>query len=646
MPVRVDKLWELEAPAALDDPKRLYATIHRPERTHKRHHLYGKATEDNREGEIVGALGPVNGSVCLSVYSALPCVACALCLYPSPPPRNSLSTTPPPPSLSCTHFLQLCPRTAYILCTISISPPIPRLIALWHTTLPPRRLTSSHKAQDILTPNHKAHPRGLAPSDPLAAAPHHPNALRCPHIPFMLQVGIHSSQNAILGSRWPTLLSTPDAANARTNTQPPSPSSTTHLSPMTTTTTSSISRRKPKMTFRSPDASTPFALKLSAYSPPTSSERNDQTKEQSHSNASSPGPSSAPSVSTASAARSTCSFFTPSPPLFKMPLAYPSYHPFSASQLLLAATARADAAARRRAAAENGGTECDDTSLKGDDTAVNGSGRLDADGRTRRSSSRTRRPVAKLRDVVDGEEGANQENANKEDDTNGAKSPKRKRAGGGAGSRKRRKEAQIAQAEVQPRRERQRRGAAAAAAAALAENAEAVAAALDRDSTEAPEQDEVPMSVDGSAAPPTPEDDEKESEATAPRNLAGTKSARGKRQTRPKRSRNTSGNKVDAKEPTPTRTTRQSRRRGTSETGSEETAANSSTNGSAPVTETPITAKSEAQDDEVPAPTPVEPSAPVDDFNANIDPALLAEDASVAAASTGSAAAVPRSASP
>ncbi|EJD03284.1 uncharacterized protein FOMMEDRAFT_156671 [Fomitiporia mediterranea MF3/22] len=105
-----------------------------------------------------------------------------------------------------------------------------------------------------------------------------------------------------------------------------------------------------------------------------------------------------------------------------------------------------------------------------------------------------------------------------------------------------------------------------------------------------------------------------DSEVVALWNLAGTKS--GKRQTRPKRTRNTSSNKIKIKEPTPTRTTRQSRRRRTSESGSEETAASSNTNRSTPVTETLITAKSEAQGDEGPAPTPAEPSPPMDDFNA------------------------------
>ena len=97
------------------------------------------------------------------------------------------------------------------------------------------------------------------------------------------------------------------------------------------------------------------------------------------------------------------------------------------------------------------------------------------------------------------------------------------------------------------------------------------------------------------------------------------------------RSRNAS-NKSDENEPTPTRTTRRSRRRGGSETASEETGSNADREG--PAVETPPEKEEEAtegvQKEETPAPA-AEPMA-VDDFTAKIDPALLAEDASAAAA--------------
>lgn len=456
----------------------------------------------------------------------------------------------------------------------------------------------------------------------------------------MMQVGLQSTSNNMPGSRWPTLRSTPDAATMRIHTQAQS-SESPYQAPMSVPTTSSISRRKPKMTFRSPDASTPLALKLSALTGPSADETKQTGWNSSQSSASSSTSSNAPSPSANGTARAACSFFTPCPPLFKMPLAYPSYHPFSSGQLLLAATARADAAAARRRATDNGGTERDDTSAQGDDAASNGVGRQDPEGDARRSSSRTRRPVAKLRDIIDGEESKEPDSAPKEDEANDAKSPKRKRAGGNGGSRKKRKEASSAPVEAQPRRERQRRGAAAAAAAAMAENAEAVAAILDGDSEsmEAVETVETPASMDIPAAPGSPEEDNNESEVVAPKSAA--KNARPKRQARPKRSRNTSAvnaNKDETKEVTPTRTTRQSRRRGSSMSGSDGTGESAS----ALVVEA-VPAK-ESPDEEEPAAAPVEAPTVIDDFSANIDPALLAEDASTAA-STGSAGLGPRSAS-
>lgn len=448
-----------------------------------------------------------------------------------------------------------------------------------------------------------------------------------------MQVGIGSTQVALPSSRWSALTST-DAANAHTLSHTlPFSNSTIYSTRTMHSTGSSISRRKPKMTFRSPDASTSLALKLSSRpttTQTTSSVANYVSSPLSSSSTSSSQSSSTTTPSTAKTFlsssspsgvnQSTCSFFTPAPPLFKMPLAYPSYHPYSPSQLLLAAHAREENAARRNAAV-NAGNINDDKITQSDDIASNVNGRIDLESEARRSSSRTRRPVAKLRDG-DGDGNSTQDVSPKDTEPSGTKSPKRKRAGGGGnGSRKKRKEAPV---EVQPRRERQRRGAAAAAAAAITESAEAQAAGFDNDAMDVSEPAVTPApSVDESATNATPEEEEKESDESLAKDSNDAKNARTKRSTRPRRSR---AKPANDKEITPTRQTRQSRRRGSSSSGSDATETSAVPNGDA---EAPVVTPSDTPVEDVESSSiPANKTVVQDDFNANIDPALLEEGTS------------------
>lgn len=251
---------------------------------------------------------------------------------------------------------------------------------------------------------------------------------------------------------------------------------------------------------------------------------------------------------------------------------------------MLAAAARAEAAlAKRNRAFGLSGSTADDVSAQGDDASSGSAGQHVLD-ENRRSSSRTRRPVAKLREGGAGSAGPEStsaggaaDGAGGESELTGTKSPKRKRNTGGAGSRKKRKEANAANAEPQPRRERQRRGAAAAAEKALAESAEALAAALDRNSVDASEVAGTPEpvpSVDESAgSEKASQKDEKETEdiPVSTRSASG-RAPRAKRATRPRRSRITSAANVnDGDADTPARSTRSRRRGSVSVSGSDDT---------------------------------------------------------------------------
>ncbi|THH08157.1 hypothetical protein EW145_g2890 [Phellinidium pouzarii] len=441
-----------------------------------------------------------------------------------------------------------------------------------------------------------------------------------------MQVDIDPSRVSLSVSRWPMLAEAADAAGIRAHMHP---TATAYRSSIAQNTNSSTARRKPKMTFRSPGADTPLALKFSSQLSSTHS---------SHQKSLSTDSSTSPSFALRNTTRSTCSFFTPAPPLFKMPLAYPSYHPFSPGQLLLAAAARADATSLRHAAT-NGSSSREDVNVHGDDGTANGAGpREDAEGR--RSSSRTRRPVAKLREVADGDDDATRDSASATKDKDSVKSPKRKRAGGGGnggGSRKKRKDVggSAAPAEQQPRRERQRREAASAAAAAtaMAENAEAVAAVLDAVETDGMEMSvaepaATPASVDNSAVSGTPEEDEKVNETATVNSATEAKPARPKRQPRPKRTRKTPSASINqaetrskgSQEPGSTRSTRSTRRSGSSPSGSE----GPWTRASVPIADT-STAKTKTQTTTANR-LDVIKNDDDNDLTANIDPALLSEE--------------------
>lgn len=384
------------------------------------------------------------------------------------------------------------------------------------------------------------------------------------------------------GSRWPITLKKSDAARP----QPLPIVSPSFKRPSPISTSSSISRRKPRITYQSPEAGTPLSVPSN-----TSSSRSST--------------STSPTSSFSSA--SGCSFFTPAKPLFKLQPALPSYHPLSPGQLLLAAAARADAAARRQAAAKATSTQ-DNASVDGDtlnNQHTTGSPAIvDDDTDSRRSSSRTRRPVAKLREGAEAEDGAS--NAGNDGSLNGGngKSPtgnKRRRAAAGGGSRKKKKEPSGPPAEpYPPRRERQRRGAAQAAAAALASSAEALSAALEEEAMEVDEAASVAASAVPDAGADVAQDEETKSIAGVSDHVGdlndqttpSTGPVRAKRQARPKRGRVTSPANASKEETsvapptTSTRTTRGSvKRRGSSASGSE-ASASTSTGSAAPIAET------------------------------------------------------------
>lgn len=386
------------------------------------------------------------------------------------------------------------------------------------------------------------------------------------------------------GSRWPITLKKSDAAQPQA-LPIVSPS---FKRPAPISTSSSISRRKPRITYQSPDAGTPLSM------PSTTSSSRSST-------------SISPTSSFSSTSR--CSFFTPAKPLFKLQPALPSYHPLSPGQLLLAAAARADAAARRQAGAKASSTQ-DNASVDGD--ALNNkhttgaAAMVDDDTDARRSSSRTRRPVAKLREGAEAETEDGASNAGNDGSVNGGngKSPignKRRRAAAGGGSRKKKKEPSGPPTEpYPPRRERQRRGAAQAAAAALASSAEALSAALEEEAMEVDESASVAASAVPEAGADVAQDEETKSitgvsdpigdlnDQTSP----STGPVRPKRQARPKRGRVTSPANASKDETavapptTSTRTTRGSvKRRGSSASGSE-ASASTSTGSAAPIAET------------------------------------------------------------
>lgn len=387
------------------------------------------------------------------------------------------------------------------------------------------------------------------------------------------------------GSRWPITLKKSDTAKPQTSSSSP----TLFKRPAPISMSTSTSRRKPRVTYQSPDAGAPLSV------PSSMSSRTSATA----------SPTSSSSVST------SCHFFTPAKPLFKLQPDLPSYHPLSPGQLVLAAAARADAAARRKAAAKAGSVQ-DDTSIDGDASnnhPANGSANgVDDDTDARRSSSRNRRPVAKLREgaEAEGDDGASNAGTDNLNGANG-KSPtgnKRRRAAGGGGSRKKKKEPSATPAEpYPPRRERQRRGAAQAAAAALAssaEAAEALSAALDDEAMEVDETASVAASAIPDAEAEAVQDDETKSAGGASEPSGdlndqvtpSTGPVRPKRASRPKRGRvSSSASGVKDETPTPsqstsTRTTRGSaKRRGSSASGSE-ASTSTSTGSAAPIAET------------------------------------------------------------
>lgn len=318
----------------------------------------------------------------------------------------------------------------------------------------------------------------------------------------------------------------------------------------------------------------------------------------------------------------------------------PSYHPLSPSQLLLAAAARAAAFAHRRTV---DGDSVADTSTRSDaaddvgDQQAGGLG-IDDDAEARRSSSRTRRPAAKVRDGASATPAAEVEGDNTsvatQDNVDGSntgnnKSPKRKRAGGGgAGSRKRKKEATSntgSTEPAQPRRTRERRGAAAAAAAALAEGAEAEnpendEEAMDVDSTEANAQNgsavvSPPVSSGATGSP----EDEKDAESVAKDEKPEGPAVRRKRP-RKAVARNAPPNLANA--PSTRSTSTRLRRRGSSASGSEATGTSVSV---------PIASSSKELAD-----IADDMKEDEDDEMANVDPALRpgAEGASVGAPNT------------
>lgn len=385
------------------------------------------------------------------------------------------------------------------------------------------------------------------------------------------------------GSRWPITLKKSDAARP----QPLPIVSPSFKRPSPISTSSSISRRKPRITYQSPEAGTPLSV------PSNSSSSRSST-------------STSPTSSFSSA--SGCSFFTPAKPLFKLQPALPSYHPLSPGQLLLAAAARADAAARRQAATKGGSTQDNasvDDALNNKHTA-GAAAMVDDDMDARRSSSRTRRPVAKLREGAEAETEDGASNAGNDGSVNGGngKSPtgnKRRRAAAGGGSRKKKKEPSGPLTEpYPPRRERQRRGAAQAAAAALASSAEALSAALEEEAMEVDEAASVAASAVPDAGADVAQDEETKSIAGVSDHVGdlndqttpSTGPVRAKRQARPKRGRVTSPANASKEETsvapptTSTRTTRGSvKRRGSSASGSE-ASASTSTGSAAPIAET------------------------------------------------------------
>ena len=101
------------------------------------------------------------------------------------------------------------------------------------------------------------------------------------------------------------------------------------------------------------------------------------------------------------------------------------------------------------------------------------------------------------------------------------------------------------------------------------------------------------------------------------------KNARTKRSTRPRRSR---AKPANDEEITPTRQTRQSRRRGSSSSGSDATETSAVPNGDA---EAPVVTPSDTPVEDVESSSiPANKTVVQDDFNANIDPALLEEGTS------------------
>lgn len=353
---------------------------------------------------------------------------------------------------------------------------------------------------------------------------------------IMMNVDTEPTLVTVPGSRWIIPLDKTDlpgpTAHTYDNSMKHNPST------LSTTSSTSTSRRKPKVTYRSPDAINPPTFHINTHPPSSASNSNTKSTSHTKTNTNPSGPlitsgSSQSPLSPTSARNtfrigSTCSFFTPAPPLFKLAPALPSYHPFSPGQLRLAAAARAESAARRRVAASqarSGNPAGDDASTQGESVATTDVVPAvpeveETDGR--RSSSRARRPAAKLREAEEdglvasalaaaaAAAGVNS-NGNGKEGGNGGKSPKRRRTGGsgsgngnGGGSRKRAKKEPAS--EQYPRRERQRRGAAAAAAAAITESAEATAAALEEDAMEVDGVAPVAETPGSLAASGSPED--------------------------------------------------------------------------------------------------------------------------------------------
>ncbi|TDL25980.1 hypothetical protein BD410DRAFT_559856 [Rickenella mellea] len=230
------------------------------------------------------------------------------------------------------------------------------------------------------------------------------------------------------GSRWPISVS-----KARlVDTAPPIPTHNIFPTPLAKLTsalaaTSSISRRKPRVTFRSPDSDSPLLVEwpLRTGKTPTITPQSINPT---------PTLSETPPThifTTSTPKRETSPVFTPAPPLFKMRPPLPAYHPLGPrveATLLEASNPYTPKPAGR------------DVSHLMDDSD------------SRRSSSRTRKPAAKLRDSDDhpGQDRyallPTPAAATVSTSTRGGASPqKRKRANGaGNAARKKRKDAATA----------------------------------------------------------------------------------------------------------------------------------------------------------------------------------------------------------